>query len=47
MRVPYLTKQSSTPHCSMRFGDAMKVTFIHMFHKPITFQYPREQRTIP
>ena len=25
----------------------MKVTFKHMFHKPITFQYPREQRTIP
>lgn len=27
--------------------EAMKVTFKHMFHKPITFQYPREQRTIP
>src|SRR5438094_7081330 len=27
--------------------DAMKVTFKHMFHRPITFQYPREQRTIP
>ena len=27
--------------------DAMKVTFKHMFHKPITFQYPREQRTLP
>jgi NADH-quinone oxidoreductase subunit I len=25
----------------------MKVTFKHMFHKPITFQYPREQRAIP
>ena len=25
----------------------MKVTFKHMFHKPITFQYPREQRTLP
>ena len=22
--------------------DAMKVTFKHMFHRPITFQYPRE-----
>ncbi len=27
--------------------DAMKVTFKHMFYRPITFQYPREQRTIP
>lgn len=27
--------------------DAMKVTFKHMFHRPITFQYPREQRQIP
>lgn len=27
--------------------EAMKVTFRHMFHRPITFQYPREQRTIP
>lgn len=27
--------------------DAMKVTFKHMFHRPITFQYPREKRTIP
>jgi NADH-quinone oxidoreductase subunit I len=27
--------------------DAMKVTFRHMFHRPITFQYPREERTIP
>ena len=27
--------------------DAMKVTFKHMFHRPITFQYPREQRVIP
>jgi len=27
--------------------DAMKVTFKHMFYRPITFQYPREERTIP
>jgi NADH-quinone oxidoreductase subunit I len=27
--------------------SAMKVTFTHMFHKPITFQYPREHRVIP
>jgi len=26
---------------------AMKVTFKHMFHRPITFQYPREKRIIP
>ena len=26
---------------------AMKVTFKHMLHRPITFQYPREKRTIP
>lgn len=25
----------------------MKVTFKHMFHRPMTFQYPREKRTIP
>ncbi len=27
--------------------QAMKVTFKHMWHRPITFQYPREKRTIP
>ncbi len=27
--------------------DAMKVTFKHMAHRPITFQYPREERRIP
>jgi len=27
--------------------DAMTVTFRHMFHRPMTFQYPREKRTIP
>ena len=27
--------------------DAMKVTFKHMLHRPVTFQYPREKRTIP
>lgn len=27
--------------------NAMKVTFRHMFHRPMTFQYPREKRTIP
>ena len=26
---------------------AMKLTFKHMFHKPVTFQYPREKRVIP
>ena len=27
--------------------DAMKVTFKHMLHRPMTFEYPREKRTIP
>ena len=27
--------------------QAMKVTFRHMFHRPMTFEYPREKRTIP
>ena len=27
--------------------QAMKVTFKHLLHRPITFQYPREKRTIP
>ena len=27
--------------------DAMKVTFKHMLYRPITIQYPREERTLP
>ncbi|HLB02546.1 MAG TPA: NADH-quinone oxidoreductase subunit NuoI [Nitrospiria bacterium] len=28
-------------------ASAMKLTFRHMFVKPVTFQYPREKRVIP
>ena len=31
----------------LEIWNAMKVTFKHMLHRPITFQYPREKRTIP
>ena len=47
MRVAALTKQILQAALFYEIWDAMKVTFKHMFHKPITFQYPREQRTIP
>lgn len=47
MRVTALTKQILQAALFYEIWDAMKVTFKHMFHKPITFQYPREQRTIP
>ena len=45
-----------TPTQAKRFLDAvlfreiwkaMKVTFRHLLHRPMTFQYPREKRTIP
>jgi len=47
MGVAALTKQILQAALFYEIWDAMKVTFKHMFHKPITFQYPREQRTIP
>ena len=47
MRVGALTKQILQAALFYEIWDAMKVTFKHMFHKPITFQYPREQRTLP
>ena len=47
MRVAALTKQILQAALFYEIWDAMKVTFKHMFHKPITFQYPREQRTLP
>ena len=47
MRVTSLTKQILQAALFYEIWDAMKVTFKHMFHKPITFQYPREQRTLP
>ncbi len=31
----------------LEFWKAAKVTFKHMLHRPMTFQYPREKRTIP
>ena len=42
MRVTALIKQVLQAALFYEIGDAMKVTFKHMFHKPITFQYPRE-----
>lgn len=42
-----LTKKILQAMLFYEIWDAMKVTFKHMFHRPITFQYPREQRTIP
>jgi NADH-quinone oxidoreductase subunit I len=47
MSVATLTKQILQAALFYEILDAMKVTFKHMFHKPITFQYPREQRTLP
>ena len=47
MRVTALIKQILEAALFDEILDAMKVTFKHMFHKPITFQYPREQRTLP
>ena len=47
MSVATLTKQILKAALFYEIWDAMKVTFKHMFHKPITFQYPREQRTLP
>jgi NADH-quinone oxidoreductase subunit I len=47
MPVTALIKQILQAALFYEIWDAMKVTFKHMFHKPITFQYPREQRTLP
>lgn len=47
MSVAALTKKILQAALFDEIWDAMKVTFKHMFYKPITFQYPREQRTIP
>jgi NADH-quinone oxidoreductase subunit I len=47
MSVGALTKKILQAALFYEIWDAMKVTFKHMFYKPITFQYPREQRTIP
>jgi NADH-quinone oxidoreductase subunit I len=47
MSAPTLTRRILQAALFYEIWDAMKVTFKHMFHRPITFQYPREQRTIP
>ena len=47
MRVTVLIKNILHAALFYEIWDAMKVTFRHMFHKPITFQYPREQRVLP
>ena len=47
MSVVALAKKVLQAALFFEIWDAMKVTFKHMFHRPITFQYPREQRTIP
>ena len=43
MSVTALTKQILQAALFYEIWDAMKVTFKHMFHKPMTLQYPREQ----
>ena len=43
MSVGALTKKILQAALFYEIWDAMKVTFKHMFHRPITFQYPREQ----
>jgi len=47
MGVVTLTKKLLHAALFFEIWDAMKVTFRHMLHKPMTFQYPREQRAIP
>ena len=47
MSVVALTKKLLQAALFYEIWDAMKVTFRHMLHKPMTLQYPREQRTIP
>src|SRR5206468_7857207 len=47
MSVSLWTKQLLDAVMFREIWNAMKVTFTHMFHRPITFQYPREERTIP
>jgi len=47
MNVGALTKKVLQAALFYEIWDAMKVTFQHMFHRPMTLQYPREQRTIP
>ena len=47
MDMPGQTKKIWDAVLFREIWKAMKVTFKHMFHRPITFEYPREKRTIP
>ncbi len=47
MSVPGHTKKLCDSVLFREIWNAMKVTFKHMFHRPMTFEYPREKRTIP
>ena len=47
MKARTITKRFLDAVMFREIWDAMKVTFRHMFDRPITFQYPREERTIP
>ncbi|MCP9455434.1 MAG: NADH-quinone oxidoreductase subunit NuoI [Nitrospira sp.] len=47
MSVGAVTKKILQAALFQEVWEAMKVTFKHMFYRPITFQYPREQRVIP
>lgn len=47
MSVPGHTKKLWDSVLFREIWNAMKVTFKHMFHRPMTFEYPREKRTIP
>lgn len=47
MSIGALTRKVLQAALFYEIWDAMKVTFKHMFYRPITFQYPREQRAIP
>ncbi len=47
MSITALTKKILHAALFYEIWGAMKVTFRHMLHRPMTFQYPREHRTIP
>lgn len=47
METPSQTKKLFDAVLFREIWKAMKVTFKHMFHRPMTFEYPREKRTIP
>ena len=47
MDTPTQTKRFLDAVLFREIWKAMKVTFRHLLHRPMTFQYPREKRTIP